>query len=233
MGGVVRRGLATAVVVSAVGAAMTGCAAPAGPDDAAATGGGPSPASSAQAPTPPATASPPTPAPSPEQSLPPELDWVPPEEEIDRIAVVTEEAFRTHLTAYDAAARTGFTDPALQKALLATAGADTLEGLHLQAEAMAGTGRTVAGDSELLGMSPIGLDPPVAGGFGITVVSDACVLMAGTLLEADGTVVRRLDWGEPQLLRVRVADDDGTWRVTNQQQLATPCPAELLGDDGA
>lgn len=248
MGAVCRRGL-RAALVSTVVMVVVGCSAQPPPEGAVATGSSTRPVSPVEATappeaTPPADTGPPTTepsppdspsppgSPSPDDSQPPEFDWVPPEEEIDRMAIEAEAAYRAHLAAYDAAALTGFTDPALLEDLLATAGGNTLESLRLQADVLAGTGRTVHGDSEVLRMEPIGLDPPVPGGWGISVGFDACVIIAGVVLEADGTVARLLDREAPQFVRVMVADDDGDWLVVSQLGIEGPCPADFLGEDG-
>lgn len=165
--------------------------------------------------------------------VPPGMDWLPPDEELDRLVAQAEHAYRAHWASYDAAIRAGFGDPELTEALLASAGEATLEALYLQVAAIGDTGRFVEGGSTVLGMAHVGLDPPAADGESPGMLFDTCVDTRATLKERDGTTVRELSGPEPSFLRVRLVQRSGTWLVTSQTQHGTPCPELLLASGGA
>lgn len=208
--------------------------------DPADDGAGPTPqAGSSSAPT--ATATPPpepaaTPASAVEQQrdtyVPPELALMPPDEVVDQLVADAEKAYRAHWGAYDAAARTGFTDTELVDALLASAAEDTLESLHLQVAAIAETGRVVDGDNDVVGMAFYAVNPPQEDGPGLGVLFDVCVRTWGVLREEDGTAVRELVGADPAFVRARLVDHDGVWLLVNQVLQDGPCP-DALTDSGA
>ncbi|PYG01722.1 hypothetical protein SAMN05216184_101186 [Georgenia satyanarayanai] len=185
----------------------------------------PSPSRSAEPPT--------TPQPDPDTAapegptLPPELAArMPPEEEIDGLVLEAEAAYVDHRAAYDAAARTGFTDPDLVEELVATATGDVREALEVEAAAIAEAGRLVDGGAEVLGMELHSLLVPEADGTGFGVALDVCLRIEGALEESDGTVVYELD-GDPVHLVVRLTDHEGTWLVASQSVQEGPCPEGL------
>lgn len=159
--------------------------------------------------------------------VPPDMAWLPPDEELDRLVAEAEQAYRAHWASYDAAIGTGFGDPELLEELLASADEATLEALYLQIAAIAGTGRFVEGGSQVVGIEHVALDPPAHDGAGLGVVFDTCVDTRATLKESDGTVVRELAGPEPRFLRVRLVEHADTWLVTSQTQHDESCP-ELL-----
>lgn len=207
-----------------------GAGADGGPDGAGeATSASPSPSGPDTAG---ASADPP-PEPEPAETYhPPALSWVPPDEELDRMALEVEAAYVEYWAAYDAAASTGFTDVELLDTLLATAGEDTLEALHTQVAAIGDIGRVVEGRTEVLGVEVVALSPPVEDGPGLALHLDACVHMKGVLIEPDGTVVRELAGGDPELVRARLTDHDGEWILVSQVQQTPPCPELLRGEAG-
>src|SRR5690625_577603 len=165
--------------------------------------------------------------------VPPGMDWLPPDEELDRLVAQAEHAYRAHWARYDAAIRAGFGDPELTEALLASAGGATLEALYLQVAAIGDTGRFVEGGSAVLGTAHAGLDPPAAAAARPGLLLDTCLPTPATLKQRDGTTVRELSGPEPRFLRVRLVQRSGTWLVTSQTQHGSPCPELLLASGGA
>lgn len=223
-----------------LGLALAACATtPA--DDARPT---PTPDTSAPGPTGtaaagPATTSSPAPTPSaPVESQPPELpaeyaSRMPSEEDLDRMVLEAQEAYRAHRAAYDAAARTGFTDPDLVEAAMAGAGGDMLDLLSREAAGLAEAGQVVEGGTEVLGMEVAWLSPPGEDGLGLQVVLDACVLVSGVLKDPDGTVARDLTATEPLYVQPRLVHHDGGWVLHNQLQQEGPCPDHVAGRSSA
>lgn len=228
-------GRAGAIAHSRRIAAMAAAAVVAGVLLAGCTGGGaPPPATPPATPTAPSTSTAPEPPPSgmadaaPSATyVPPDMAWLPPEDEVDRLVGQAEQAYRAHWSSYDAAIRTGFADPDLLETLLASAAEATLEALYLQVAAIGDTGRFVEGGSEVLGMAHVGMDPPTTDGEPPGIVFDTCVHTRATLKEHDGTTVRELSAPEPNFLRVQLVARAGAWLVTSQTQHGEPCP-ELL-----
>ncbi|WP_454085219.1 hypothetical protein [Georgenia sp. Marseille-Q6866] len=178
-----------------------------------------------------------TPEPEPEPdsaapegpTLPAELAArMPPEEEIDGMVLEAEAAYVAHRAAYDAAARTGFSDRELVEELFATATGDVLEAIEAEAAALAEVGRVVNGRAEVLGMELYSLVVPETDDAGLGITFDACVHIEGALEESDGTVVYGLD-GDPLHLVVRLTDHDGAWLVATQSAQDGPCPEHLSG----
>lgn len=162
-------------------------------------------------------------------TLPPDLAArMPPEEEIDGLVLEAEAAYVDHRAAYDAAARTGFTDPELVEELLATATGDVREALLVEAASLAEAGRVVDGRAEVLGMELYSLVVPEEDGGALGIAFDACVHIEGALEEGDGTVVYDLD-GDPVHLLVRLTEGEGTWLVETQSAQEGPCPEGLGG----
>lgn len=200
-------------------------------------GPGPEPSREPPSPTPSTSLSsepPTTPQPEPDSAadpqgppLPPELaERMPPEEQIDGLVLEAETAYRDHRAAYDAAARTGFSDPDLVDKLFATATGDVREALEVEAAALAEAGRVVDGRAEVLGMELYSLVVPEEDGTGLGVALDVCLHIEGALEESDGTVVYELD-GEPVHLVVRLTDHEGIWLVSTQSVQDGPCPEGL------
>lgn len=179
-----------------------------------------------------------TPAPEPTEAeseptvpegptLPPELAArMPSEEEIEGMVEDAQAAYRDHRTAYDAAARTGFTDPRLVDALTATVSGDALDAVRGEAAQIADTGMVVDGGSQVRGTGVHSLVVPEEDGQLPSIVLDVCVVFAGTLEEGDGTVVRELD-GDPFYAVVGMTAHDGRWLVSSQRVEDDPCPEGL------
>ncbi len=160
--------------------------------------------------------------------LPPEYaSRMPSEDEVDRMVQQAEEAYRAHRAAYDAAARTGFTDAALVEAAMAGTAGDMRELLMRESAGIAEAGQVVDGGTEVLGMEVAWLSPPAQDGLGLQVVFDACVLVRGVLKDADGTVVQDLTAAEPYYVQPVLADEDGAWVLHSQLQQEGPCPEHL------
>lgn len=163
--------------------------------------------------------------------VPPELALMPPDEEVDRMVADAEEAYRAHWAAYDAAARTGFADPTHLDPLLASAGEDTLEALRLQVAAIGDTGRVVEGETAVVGLELYALNPPEEDRPGLGVLFDACVRTQGVLRESDGTAVRELSGAEPEFVRARLVDHEGSWLLVSQVLQGGACPDGLVDRD--
>lgn len=160
-------------------------------------------------------------------TLPPELAArMPPEDEVDGMVEEAKAAYLAHRAAYDAAARTGFSDTDLVDTLFATATGDVLAALEQEASAIAGAGQVVDGHAEVLGMELYSLVVPEEDGSGLGVVLDVCLHIEGDLEESDGTVVHTLD-GDPVLVVVSLTDHGGRWMLTTQAVQEGPCPEGL------
>jgi len=151
---------------------------------------------------------------------------MPPEEQVDGMVEEAEAAYLAHRAAYDAAARTGFTDADLVDELFATATGDVLDALMAEATALAEAGRVVDGRAEVLGTGLYSLVVPEEDGTGLGVVLDVCVHIEGALEESDGTLVYDLD-GDPVHVIVHVTRDEGRWLVATQSAQEGPCPEGL------
>lgn len=220
------------VMLAAVALVLAGCSPGREPVRESASG---TPSASASASPEPLTAPEPEPEPEPDPAapegptLPPELAArMPPEEEIDGMVLAAEAAYVAHRAAYDAAARTGFTDPELVEELFATATGDVLEAIEAEAAALVEVGRVVNGGAKVLGMELYSLVVPETDDAGLGITFDACVHIEGALEESDGTVAYGLD-GDPVHLVVRLTDHDGDWLVANQSAQEGPCPEHLSG----
>lgn len=172
---------------------------------------------------------PPEPEPSAPEgpTLPPELAArMPPEEEIDRMIEEAEAAYVAHHAAYDAAARTGFTDPDLVERLFATVTGDARVALQEEVMALTEARQVVNGYTKVLGTELYSLVVPEEMGAGLGVALDACLHMEGAVEDSDGTEVHSLD-GEPLHVAVRLLDHDGTWLLATQLVQEAPCPEGL------
>lgn len=200
------------------------------PATATATATAPPTSGSPAARTPPGT---PTPVQTAEETawedLPPELAAAFPETEVemDELVLAAEEAYRAHRALYDAAAATGFTDPALVEELRAGAGRRTREYLEAEMAAVADAGYTVDGGAEVRGVEVFGISPPTEDWPGIGVVLDVCLEVSGTVRDRDGTAVHEVTGGQRELLRVRLMAEGDGWLVVEQTQQEGPCPPHL------
>ena len=138
------------------------------------------------------------------------------------------DAYLEHRKMFDAAARTGFTDETLVERLVATADAAVKDGIYALAEQLTAQGLVVNGGTEVVGIELAWLHIPGSGTEGLQVEFNSCVLIAGTVEDADGNPREDLTEDGHSYITARMAQDGERWILWSQLESEEECPAHLL-----